>query len=1338
MEISRSAGTLQVMASCSQFPLRLQALVHHWHGMWRYRALSSLAALVVFAMDACGAVPVITSSGSASGTLDSAFSYQITASDSPQSYTATGLPAGLGVNTSTGIISGTPSQQGTFNITISATNANATTSATLVLTVLSSQAPVIASSLVANAAIGFPFSYQIGATNLPTSYGASGLPPGLSINTANGLISGTPTQSGSFNVTVTATNASGTGSAMLIIFPQTLVGWGSNSENETTIPFGLKDIIAIDADSYSSLALKANGTVVAWGWNDFNKGVVPVGLNNVIAISNGGGHSLALRSNGTVAAWGSNVWGQSKVPAGLSNIVAISAGRLHSLALKADGRVVAWGGNPSSGEAVVPAGLKNVVEIAAGKYHSIALKADGTVVSWGYFDNATQGIVPEGLNSVVAIASGENHTLALKSDGTVVAWGSNWAGQAAVPSGLNNVVAIGAGVVHSMALKADGSVVSWGAVTTSYQNVGQATVPPALANVVAIAAGDVHSLALIGNESTTAPPVIVSPLMKLGAFYPFQYRIMAKNAPTRYGATGLPGGLNVDTTTGLISGTPTQAGTFNTVISATNPNGTTSINLAITILPPPGPAGGTLTMVPKSPVTPGAALVASASGWTDPEGPLAYQFLLDDVVLASASSATTINFVAPAAVGTHVLKVRVSNALGEFSESTLPFIVNTPPVARAVTVHTQTGPGEFTSIDVTPLISDVDGDELTIASVTPGTHGAVSFNGTLLTFGPADASFTGNDVFTYTVSDGRGGAATARITLQNALPIAAADVVVTNGEPVTFDPRLNDIDADNDSLLVTAVTQGGSGVVTNGGSTITYTPGPRFFGRDSFTYTVSDGASSATATVTVRSSKPIALALAGLTKGEQISEQPEGVVYKSFGSSANEVFSGKLRGPTGPAKRAVFSKNGTVLLTIGSDAPSLAGATIIALGEPSGNAVIATLRGSGISDANKRALILGLVDGDLRIAIREGDLLPGGLKVKRFLTIDGNGDSVFLLVKLAGVGVTSATDVALLAIGADGVVMMLTREGDVIEGQPIAVLASLVSVPGTVAEARWRSGDDAIGVRLTFSGKKQALYTIPATASGPEGWVAWAETGDLLADAAQARSFGLPGFGADGVAFTVQLERTSDEQVSAINDTAVFRATSSGLRQLAREGDLATGADGIEVAGVRYKKFGDPIAGPDGCTAFTAILEGAGVTSSNRSGLWLGESDGTVREFARTGGLAPGGGRWTVFESLVFPDGPQSGPIFTARLALSARENVTRQTRSGLWAVDSAGKLQLLLRTGDSVSVKGSTHVLKSFVALTGASGSLGAARGYDNDGHVTVVATFTDGEQAIVNIAVP
>ena len=87
-----------------------------------------------FTMTILPPAPVITSGLTASGTNGVPFNYQITASNGPTSFNATGLPAGLNVNPTTGAISGTPASGGTFAAAISAANAGGTGSATLAIT----------------------------------------------------------------------------------------------------------------------------------------------------------------------------------------------------------------------------------------------------------------------------------------------------------------------------------------------------------------------------------------------------------------------------------------------------------------------------------------------------------------------------------------------------------------------------------------------------------------------------------------------------------------------------------------------------------------------------------------------------------------------------------------------------------------------------------------------------------------------------------------------------------------------------------------------------------------------------------------------------------------------------------------------------------------------------------------------------------------------------------------------------------------------------------------------------------------------------------------------------
>ena len=147
---------------------------------------------------------------------------------------------------------------------------------------------------------------------------------------------------------------------------------------------------------------------------------------------------------------------------------------------------------------------------------------------------------------------------------------------------------------------------------------------------------------------------------------------------------------------------------------------------------------------------------------------------------------------------------------------------------------------------------DPDGDPLTIAAVSQAAHGSVAIggNGTTLQYTPF-ANFNGSDAFAYTVVDGRGGQATAVVTVTvtpvNDPPTAAADAYATNEDTAltvaaAAGVLANDTDVDGDTLAVTGFTQAAHGTVSvaSDGS-FTYTPSANYNGPDAFTYTVGDG-----------------------------------------------------------------------------------------------------------------------------------------------------------------------------------------------------------------------------------------------------------------------------------------------------------------------------------------------------------------------------------------------------------------------------------------------------------------------------------------------------------------
>ncbi|MFC0550253.1 hypothetical protein ACFFHJ_05090 [Planotetraspora thailandica] len=391
------------------------------------------------------------------------------------------------------------------------------------------------------------------------------------------------------------------------------LGDGTSTDRTTPVQVaGLTGVTQIDVGNYHNLALRSDGTVAAWGYNNYGQlgggtkysrsaPVTVPGLSDVTQIAGGYYHSLALRSDGTVVAWGYNAHGAlgdgtttnrttPVVVSGLTNVTQIAGGSAHNLALHSDGTVAAWGNNNYGqlGDSTTTAqttpvtvpGLSDVAVISAGYWHNVALRSDGTVVAWGYNGDGELGdgtsttrttpVIVPGLSSVTEISAGAYHTLAKVGPPGLTA---RVAITGEVGTTLNCKPAFVGATSVSYTWLWDGVAVP-GATTATYTPASWDAGHQATCQVTAtngLGTTDTSATVTIAPAKLAAGSALIA---DIGKSYSYHFAVTGWPTPKIALVSGaLPPGLKL-ATDGTLSGTPSQGGTYQFTLSATNGVGT--------------------------------------------------------------------------------------------------------------------------------------------------------------------------------------------------------------------------------------------------------------------------------------------------------------------------------------------------------------------------------------------------------------------------------------------------------------------------------------------------------------------------------------------------------------------------------------------------------------------------------------------------------------------------------------------------------------------------------------------------------------------------------------------
>ncbi len=529
---------------------------------------------------------VITSAAADTALIDRPFTYTITGIKSPNSFTATGLPAGLSINTATGVISGTPTEFGTFPVAITATNGSTTGTQTFALLV---QNTVVGGVMVASGDAKTTVEWDV--------------IPGFSYNVKRSTTpGGTYTTIGNVSTTkFTDTNVTNGSTYYYVVSSVDSVGENPNSTEVVARPTA-GQIAYLKFDEQS-------GTRAIDNWGATH------GTLQTTATRSEGRNGQALKLNGTATAY-------ATLPA---DIVSTLSDYTISSWIKMDAlanwmRVFDFGRGTSnymflSAQAGAAGQVRFAVKNGGSSDVGITYNYAVPLNTWTHFAITQSGNICSMYINGALVATNTNLTI---KPSTIGSMNQNYLGKSQWPDPMFKG-AIDEFKIYSRALSAAEIAGTYTSQTITFNAIasklmGDEDVDPAATassglpvtytssdtTVAKIVDGKVRILST-GTSTITAsqagnnsywPAASQSKVLSVAITAntqlttligkPFTYTITSKPL-SNFTATGLPAGLSVNAATGVISGTPTEFGVFPVTIGASNGTSTGSQTITLTV-----------------------------------------------------------------------------------------------------------------------------------------------------------------------------------------------------------------------------------------------------------------------------------------------------------------------------------------------------------------------------------------------------------------------------------------------------------------------------------------------------------------------------------------------------------------------------------------------------------------------------------------------------------------------------------------------------------------------------------------------------------------------------------